>query len=146
MRRLIASRYLWTGLAKDVAAWCNDWQACQRAKATNQHKAPVQPIPVPTACFTHVHVDLVGPLPVTADGQQYIFTTIDRSSRWDEAFPLKSITAADCAEALVSGWVADYGVPSCLTSDRGVQFCSVVWAAVMQKLGIKHIMMSANHP
>jgi hypothetical protein len=32
--RLIASHYLWPGLAKDVAAWCNDCKACQRIKST----------------------------------------------------------------------------------------------------------------
>jgi cleavage and polyadenylation specificity factor subunit 1 len=145
-RRLIASRYLWPGLARDVAAWCRDCQECQRAKVTKQPAAPVQPIPVPCARFTHVHVDLVGPLPVTADGHQYIFTAIDRSTRWAEAFPLKAVAAADCADAFIAGWVSRFGVPSCLTSDRGVQFCSVVWAAMMNKLGIKHIMTTAYHP
>jgi hypothetical protein len=40
-------------------------------------------------------VDLVGLLPVTAEGHQYIFTAIDRSTRWAEAFPLKAVAAAD---------------------------------------------------
>jgi transposase InsO family protein len=145
-RRLIASRYLWPGLAKDVAEWCRECQDCQRVKITKQPAAAVQPIPVPATRFTHVHVDLVGPLPASAGGYTYIFTAIDRSTRWAEAFPLKSIAAADCAEALVSGWVARFGVPSCLTSDRGVQFCSSLWAALMSRLGIKHVMTSAYHP
>jgi cleavage and polyadenylation specificity factor subunit 1 len=145
-RRLIASRYLWPGLARDVATWCRDCQECQRAKVTKQPAAPVQPIPVPCARFTHVHVDLVGPLPATADGHQYIFTAIDRSTRWAEAFPLKAVAAADCADAFIAGWVSRFGVPSCLTSDRGVQFCSAVWAAMMSRLGIKHIMTTAYHP
>jgi Integrase zinc binding domain len=95
-RRLIASRYLWPGLAKDVAEWCRECQDCQRAKVTKQPAAAVQPIPVPATRFTHVHVDLVGPLPASAGGYTYIFTAIDRSTRWAEAFPLKSIAAADC--------------------------------------------------
>jgi Integrase zinc binding domain len=35
-RLLIASRYLWPGLAADVAAWSRDCTACQAAKVTQQ--------------------------------------------------------------------------------------------------------------
>jgi hypothetical protein len=69
-------------------------------------------------------VDLVGPLPVSAEGYQYLFTVIDRSTRWAEAFPLKAVATTDCVDALVSGWVARFGVPALITSDRGVQFAS----------------------
>jgi transposase InsO family protein len=60
--------------------------------------------------------------------------------------PLKATTAADCAAAFVAGWVVRFGVPSNITSDRGVQFASSLWAAVMTKLGVKHTMTTAFHP
>jgi hypothetical protein len=82
----------------------------------------VQPIPVPAARFTHIHVDLVGPLPVSAEGYQYLFTVIDRSTRWAEAFPLKAVATADCVDALISGWVAQFGVPALITA---VAACSL---------------------
>jgi transposase InsO family protein len=145
-RRLIASRYLWLGLAKDVAAWCRDCTACQAAKVTKQPAAAVQPIITPTQRFSHIHVDLVGPLPVTIDGFSYLLTAVDRSTRWFEAFPLRSTTAADCADQFIAGWVARFGVPALLTSDRGVQFTSALWGAVMKKLGIRHTMSTAFHP
>jgi Integrase zinc binding domain len=97
-RRLIASRYLWPGLAKDVQQWCRECQECQRAKAGKRPSPPMQPIPVPTVRFSHIHVDLVGLLPTAADGSQYILTAIDRSTRWVEAFPLKAVAASDCAD------------------------------------------------
>jgi transposase InsO family protein len=145
-KRLISSRYLWPNLAKDVADWCRSCQRCQCAKITKQPAAPVQPIPVPAARFSHVHVDLVGPLPCSSEGFAYLLTVVDRSTRWAEALPLKATTAADCAAAFVAGWIARFGVPSNITSDRGVQFSSSLWAAVMTKLGIKHAMTTAFHP
>jgi Integrase core domain len=111
-----------------------------------QPAAAVQPIPVPTTRFSHVHIDLVGPLPCSADGFAYIMTAVDRSTRWAEAWPLKATAAADCAEVFIAGWVARFGVPAFLTSDRGVQFTSALWAAVMGRLGISHKMTSAFHP
>jgi hypothetical protein len=61
-------------------------------------------------------------------------------------FSLRSTTAADCADQFISSWVACFGVPSLLMSDRGVQFTSALWGAVMKKLGIKHTMSTAFHP
>jgi hypothetical protein len=71
---------------------------------------------------------------------------MDRSTRWCEAAPLKSTTAEDCAAALVSSWVSRFGVPAVITSDRGPQFSSAVWAAFTAKLGILHNMTTAYHP
>jgi transposase InsO family protein len=96
--------------------------------------------------FSHVHVDLVGPLPTSPEGFSYILTTVDRTSRWFEAVPLRSITAAAVADAFVAAWVARFGVPAMITSDRGVQFASELWAATMRRLGIKHLMTTAFHP
>jgi hypothetical protein len=95
-----------------------------------QPAAPLQPIELPPQQFAHIHVDLVGPLPCSAAGNNYLFTIIDRSTRWMEAVLLSDISAAGCAAALFSGWIARYGVPAAMTSDRGVQFVSAVWEAI----------------
>jgi RNase H-like domain found in reverse transcriptase/Integrase zinc binding domain len=118
-KRFINRRYLWPNLAKDVAEWCRSCQRCQCAKITKQPPAPVQPISVPTTRFSHVHVDLVFPLPCSSDGSTYFLKVVDRSTRWAEALPLKATSAAECASAFVAGWIARFGVPSNITSDRG---------------------------
>jgi transposase InsO family protein len=143
---MIASRYLWPGLAADVRRWCRECVECTAAKVTRHNKAAVQPIAVPLLRFSHLHIDLVGPLPCSAEGYTHLFTIIDRSTRWCEAVPLRSTTANDCAAALISGWVARFGVPAMLTSDRGVQFSSAVWSSFTAKLGVQHAMTTAYHP
>ena len=145
-RRLISSRFVWRGLATDVSQWCRECAACQKAKITTQPTAPIHPIPVPARRFSHIHVDLVGPLPVSAGGHSHIMTFIDRSTRWVEVIPLSTTTATACADALVAGWIARFGVPATVTTDRGVQFTSAVWAVLCKRLGIKHITTTAYHP
>jgi hypothetical protein len=145
-RRMIAARFLWPGMQSDIATWCRNCVACQRAKVTRQPKAPVQPIAIPKRRFSHVHVDLMGPLPVSADGYVYMMTMIDRTSRWLEAAPLKGISSASCVEAFLSTWVARFGVPETLTTVRGAQFTSATWTSFCSGLGIRQAMTTAYHP
>jgi hypothetical protein len=127
-RRLLAARVVWRGMNSDVAAWIRDCQQCCRGKVTSQPAAPVQPIDVLAKRFNHVHIDLVGPLPVAEDGSTYLLTMVDRKTRWLEAVPLRSMEAAACTDASIGTWVARYGVPAVVTTDRGRQFTSAVLA------------------
>jgi transposase InsO family protein len=142
-RRLLAARFVWRGMNSDISRWIKDCQFCTRGKVTTQPVAAVQPIAVPQRKFTHIHMDLVGPLPVAADGSTPLLTVIDCTTRWLEATPLKSIEARTCADALVASWISRYGVPSHLTTDRGHQFTSELWTVLCSRLGISHITTTA---
>jgi len=145
-RRLMAARVVWEGMNKDITAWCKDCQHCSRGKITRQPAAAVEAIPMPAQRFSHVHVDLVGPLPTSRQGYKYLFTMVDRASRWLEAIPLVGMEAAACTDAFISGWVARFGVPARLTSDQGKQFTSRLWGNVCRQLGISHTTTTAYHP
>ncbi len=141
-KRLLSARYVWPRMKTDIAAWCWDCVACQRAKTTKQPRASVQHIPIPSRRFSHVHVDLVGPLPVSEAGFLYIFTAIDKTTRWLEAVLLKDISTASCIEA----WVSRFGVLETVTSDWEAQFSAASWASFCERLGICHAMTMAYHP
>jgi cleavage and polyadenylation specificity factor subunit 1 len=141
-RRLQSSRYVWRGCAADVTRWCRECVGCARGKTSTHVQTPIEPIQVPTCKFQHVHGDLVGPLPTSAAGHSYLLTCIDRTSRWPEAVPLASITAEKCADAFVEHWVARYGVPHTVTTDRG----TATWACLAKSLGFWHVMTTSYHP
>jgi hypothetical protein len=144
-RRLIATRFCWPQMAKAITLMARACLHCQQGKVHKHvHLQPAE-IPVSHRRFTHIHVDLVGPLPPSG-GHTYLFTIIDRTSRWPEAIPLASITAADCARALFASWVSQFGVPATITSDRGAQFTSALWAGLCSLLNIQHSPTTANHP
>ena len=145
-KRMVASRFVWTGLASDVAEWCRECTSCARGKVTVQESTAVHQIPLPTVRFAHVHVDLVGPLPVSAAGHSHLLTVVDRCTRWPEAIPMRSTTAEDCADAFVEHWVARFGVPHTITTDRGPQFTSAVWKCLCKTIGTRHILTTAYHP
>ena len=108
---MISNRWVWPGLASDVAAWSRDCQQCAHRKVTRQEHTPLQAIPVPKQKFTHVHMDLVGPLSSSSRGHTHLLTIVDRTTRWPEVVPLHSISAEVCVEAFVDTWVAGYGIP-----------------------------------
>ncbi|XP_060665464.1 uncharacterized protein LOC132797729 [Drosophila nasuta] len=66
--------------------------------------------------FEHINIDIVGPLP-SSNGYRYCLTCIDRFSRWPAAIPLVDFTAKSVANALISGWFAQYGIPLHITTD-----------------------------
>jgi len=143
--RLVSAKFCWPKMAKQVRLFAQQCIPCQKAKvSTHVHLAPAT-IHVPLRRFEHVHVDLVGPLPVSS-GFTYLFTIVDRTTRWPEAIPLSGISAADCAAALFSGWIQRFGVPAYITSDRGAQFTSALWSSLCELLSITHIQTTAYHP
>jgi transposase InsO family protein len=145
-RRLLAARVVWKGMAADINRWCRDCQPCQRGKVTQQPAAAMQAIPVPEQRFHHIHVDIVGPLPVSKEGFAYMLTAIDRTTRWLEVTPMKNMDAVTCADAFVTSWITRFGVPALVTTDRGTQFTSAVWTGLCRRLGITQLYTTAYHP
>ena len=129
-KRLIASRYIWPGFKKDITLWAKCCLSCQQSKISRHVASPLQSFPVPSSRFEHLHVDIVGPFPPSR-GYTYLFTVIDRFTRWPETIPMADCTAQTCAQAFLSGWIAGFGVPTSVTSDRGRQFISELWQDVL---------------
>ena len=143
--REISRRFVWMKMRSMVLRLARDCVDCQASKVSRHIRTPLLPRPPAERRFGSLHVDLVGPLP-SSEGYTYIFTIIDRYTRWLEAVPLQSMTAQDCARALLRTWIARFGVPDELTSDQGRQFTSNLWKELNVSLGIHSQTTTAYHP
>jgi hypothetical protein len=143
--RLVTQRFVWPGVRKDCRRWAKACLQYQRNKVHRHTSAPLAEFKPPSARFRHVHLDLVGPLPVSHN-YRYCLTAIDRFTCWPEAYPLADITADTCAAAFVSGWVARFGCPEHITTDRGRQFESHLFKAMAKITGSNHHTTTAYHP
>ena len=132
---IISRSYMWNGMHRDVLRWATQCQSCSTSKVSRHTSPAVIPISVPAERFAHVHVDIVGPFSPDGD-KSYIMTMIDRTTRWPEAVPIGETSAETVLQTFMATWVARFGIPYTVTSDRGTQFTSAVWQAALSKLGI----------
>jgi len=71
-RKTITKRFIWPTINKDVNDWVRTYMACQRNKIHKHTRLESDRIPMPDARFQHVHLDLIGPLPL-ANGYKFCF-------------------------------------------------------------------------
>ena len=140
---MLARDYVWPKMRQDVLRWAKECKACQASKVTVHTKPPIIPIPVPTSRFEHVHVDLVGPF-APDQGFKYIFTIVDRTTKWPEAIPIADTTSETVLQTFLDHWISRFGIPATVTSDRGSQFTSEAWRKTLKGLGVN--VSTSYHP
>lgn len=144
-KKMIAQRFVWPRMQKDIAYWAKTCLPCQKSKIhRHNHRRPEQ-IPIPEDRFQHVHMDIVGPLP-NSKGYKYCLTIIDRTTRWLEATPIANTTADTITDAFFRTWIARFGAPSVITTDRGSQFESLIFESMTKLIGSRRIRTTAYHP
>ncbi|BHF60628.1 hypothetical protein SprV_0100359300 [Sparganum proliferum] len=75
-QKLLAERFVRTRIHKDLKAWIEACLGCQRNKVQQHNKAPISTFPTPDARFSHLHLYIVGPLPLS-NGCSYLLTCVD---------------------------------------------------------------------
>lgn len=143
--KLITKRYFWPSMKKDITHWARTCINCQQAKISRRVSTRPDVIALPDGRFHHIHVDIIGPLPVS-NGFNYCLTIVDRFSRWPEAFPMRDISAETVAKVLYSGWICRYGSPKIITTDQGSQFEAQLFKALLQFSGTQKMRTTAYHP
>lgn len=134
--RRTASQYFWPNMKKDIIKYVAKCHGCLSTKSNKLKEPHVGHFPVPQRRFSHIHVDVCGPLPPSR-GYRYLLSVICRSTRFFDAIPIREASSEACADALLHSWISRHGLAACCTSDNGSEFVSKIWKQMESKLGIK---------
>jgi hypothetical protein len=151
---LVASRYFWPCMKKDIKVWVKECLQCQQSKVQRHNRTTPKHNLYPFHDrFQVVHIDIIGRLPpsksigslYTSD-QQYVVTFIDRATRWFECVPVKDITSSTIASVFLSHWISRLGVPLVLVTDQGRQFEADLFSELSKVIGFHRVRTTAYHP
>lgn len=145
---IIKERYYWKNMDKDIENYVQTCKKCNERKTSAIDRAPV-PMKITTPLtrpFQKVALDIVGPLPKTHAGNQYILTFQDHFSKYPEAFPLPDQKATTIAKIFVEEIICRHGTPEKILTDQGTNFTSELFQEMCNLLNIEKLQTTAYHP
>ena len=132
----IKRRVYWPGMSTDIKRWCKQCDICARAKSGPGLGRSALCQSVTGAPLDRVGIDIVGPLPITGDGNEYIVVLCDYFTKWVEAYAVPNHTALTVGDKIVNEFICRFGVPKQIHSDQGREFESELFSVLCEKLGV----------
>jgi hypothetical protein len=131
----------------DTKNYIKSCDSCQFRKSPSTPKHSFAgSIPIGESVFTTISIDLVGKLPHTVKGNEYIVTLTDQVSKFAIVIPIKRSDDQTVLEVIDKEVFSKFGPPLILISDNGKNLCSNKLKEFYKSWGVKHIMTSPYHP
>ncbi len=89
---------------------------------------------------------VIGPLPITGNGNRFILRMIDYFSKWAEAYAIPNHKAETLAECIVNQWIAHHGIPIRIHSDNAPEFRGHVIMQLKKMLSMKGTFTTPYRP
>lgn len=138
--------YYWPGMQKQIDTYIDNCEICQHHKTPRQKKPGLlHPISCSTI-FETLHIDIVGKIKESAEGNCYIITAIDAFSRYAYAKAVPETKTENVIQFINEEIIGKHGLPQKIISDNGVQFTSNAFAEFTSRLDIKHSRTADYHP
>ena len=143
----VRERFYWKGVKEEVQNYVKTCESCQKKKLVRvKTKLPMCIIDTPIRVFEKLQIDLVGPLPKSDIGNEYMLTWQDCLSKFSGAIPLSKIDAPTIAVSFAEQFICRFGCPESIQTDQGPQFMSEIMAGFAELFKIKQYKSSAYHP
>ena len=143
--KILQSGFYWPTILRDCAEWVKLCDRCQKiGNISSRNEMPLRSIMV-VQIFDVWGIDFMGPFPPSF-GNLYIMLAVDYVSKWVEAVACSRNDASTVVSFLQKNILSRFGTPRTIISDGGSHFSNKIFAKLMSKYGIKHVMSLAYHP
>ncbi len=127
---------IWHGMTGDCEPYVTSCSTCNKQKKPRvKAKAALGEFHA-GAPMERVHVDILGPFPLSQKGNQYVLVLIDQFTKWVECWALPNQTAEMVAKTMVEQFISRFGCPFQIHTDQGRQFEGGLFQAVCKILEI----------
>ena len=129
-------QFYWYGMSQDVKRYVNTCRTCStQKKRSKKGKYPLT-LYHTGAPMERIHIDFLGPLSKSINGNEYILVMVDQFTKWVEIVPLQSQNAEITAKAVIDNFLSKFGYPFQIHSDQGRNFESKLFHSVCELLKI----------
>src|ERR1700723_632645 len=144
---LVRRDYTWPRVQTFVKDYCKSCTTCASIK-TPRHKpyGNLRQLPIPEKPWNSISIDFIEHLP-SSSGYTSILVVVDRLTKQAIFIPTHdTITSQELAQLFVIHVFSKHGIPSHVTSDRGVEFVSHFFQSLGKALNMKLHFTSGYHP
>jgi len=144
----IAPSFYWPGLYADVAHFVRSCPTCAASKGSNRQRLGIpQFSAILVQPFTSWAMDMIGPLPTTKLGNNWIVTWVDRTTKTIVAAAAAAPTSKETLARFTFREICcRFGLPLNLTMDTDVRFNNGLWTSLWKMCGSKLKFTSSYHP
>ena len=129
-------QFYWYGMSQDVKRYVSTCRTCStQKKRSKKGKYPLT-LYHAGAPMERIHIDFLGPLSKSINGNEYILVMVDQFTKWVEIVPLQSQNAEITAKAVIDNFLSKFGYPFQIHSDQGRNFESKLFHSVCELLKI----------
>ena len=137
--------YVWPHMRESIRSRLNKCATCAVHYRKQDHVA-MGDMPLPVSPMQIVALDLIGPFVASCNDNKYILNIIDHCTGWAEAYPIPDKRSQTIEHTFHNRFVATHGCPETIISDNGCEFTAKHWTAYLERMGIKHVRCTPQHP
>jgi len=137
--------HLWIrGLPSKITRYVKSCHECQMRQTGRRYAPVIQPL-YSNRPMQRIHIDLVGPLPLSQQQERWLLVIKDAFSGFIVLRPLLNKTAEAVVLQLIA-FMGSFGIPISILSDNGREFRNKLNDELVRVLGIKRLYTTAYHP
>ena len=143
---LVRSKFFWPRYRDDIDRWCRKCDVCAAVKPGPRRTGATLQQSIASAPMERIAIDIAGPFATTQNGNTYIMVVCDYFTKWTEAYAIPNHTAQTVADKLVVEFIARFGIPMTIHSDKGAEFTSQLFESLCSLLGAKKTATNPYRP